>query len=313
MSSRVIGSICVAGVGGVGGFFGGLLAASGAARVGFLARGEHLASIQRQGLTLDSAVAGNLVCRPNMAAAHLAEMGEADLYLVAVKGYDLDGLSRSLAPLVSEDTIILPLLNGVDIGERMRRHIPNGLILPACVYIGSRIEAPGHVVHVGGPGLLHFGPDPARPDMDPRPLLSLFERAGISCEWHEDAAAAVWTKYVFIAAYGLVSAASGLSLGEIRADSGLNARTEAVMEEIAALAAKRGIDLPADIVAASLRKADDFPPETTTSYQRDVAAKKAADEGDLFGGTILRLGEELGVDVPATRALYDDILTLRCS
>jgi 2-dehydropantoate 2-reductase len=305
----VINSVCVAGVGGVGGFFGGLLAAAGDAEVSFLARGEHLAAIRRQGLRLDAAARDGrtLICRPRLATDRLEEIGTADLYLVAVKGYDLEALARSLAPRVGEATIVLPLLNGVDITGRLRRHIRTGVILPACVYVGSRIEAPGHVVQFGGRGLLVFGPDPDRPDFDPRPLAALFERAGIQHLWQEDAEAAIWTKYVFIAAFGLVSAASGKTLGQIRADGELNARTGAVMAEIVALARAQGIALPGDIRETSLRRADDFPPETTTSYQRDVAAGKSADEGDLFGGTILRLGGELGVPVPVTRSLYAGI------
>jgi 2-dehydropantoate 2-reductase len=308
-SDGAIKTVCVAGIGGVGGFYGGLLASSGAAEVSFLARGGHLAAIRQRGLRLDTAVREGqpLICRPRLASDSLEEIGEVNLFLVAVKGYDLDTLAVSLAPRVRERTIIVPLLNGVDIAERLRRRIKTGLILPACVYIGSRIEAPGHVIQFGGKGLLIFGPDPLVSDFDSRPLCDLFERAGIVYQWQDDAAAALWTKYVFIAAFALVSAWSGKSLGEIRADGGLNDLTGEVMAEIIALARKREIALPADILAGSLRKADDFPPETTTSYQRDVAGGKGADEGDLFGGTILRLGEELGVPVPVTRRLYSEI------
>ncbi len=308
-SDKAIKTVCMAGIGGVGGFYGGLLASSGAAEVSFLARGEHLAAIRRRGLRLDTAAweGRPLTCRPRLATDRLEEIGKVDLFLVAVKGYDLDALAGSLAPQVGEQTIIVPLLNGVDIAERLRRRIPTGLILPACVYIGSRIEAPGHVIQFGGKGLLIFGPDPLRSDFDSRPLCDLFERAGIVFQWQDDAAAAIWTKYVFIAAFGLVSAWSAKTLGEIRADGELNDLTGAMMAEIIALARAREIALPADILAVSLRKADDFPPQTTTSYQRDVAGGKGADEGDLFGGTILRLGGESGIPVPVTRRLYREI------
>jgi 2-dehydropantoate 2-reductase len=308
-SENSIKTVCVAGVGGVGGFYGGMLVASGAAEVSFLARGEHLAAIRRQGLRLDTVVREGqpLVCRPRLATDSLNEIGGVDLFLVAVKSYDLENLARSRAPLVSDQTIILPLLNGVDICERLRLHIANGQVLPACVYLGSRIEAPGHVIQSAGRGLLVFGPDPLRPDFDPRPLCTLLEGAGIPFQWQDDAAAAIWTKYIFIAAFGLVSAWSKKTMGEIRADSGLNTRTAEVMAEIIALARAREIALPEDILEISLRKADDFPPQTTTSYQRDVAGETKADEGDLFGGTILRLGQELGLPVPVTRRLYGEI------
>jgi len=78
------------------------------------------------------------------------------------------------------------------------------------------------------------------------------------------------------------------------------------MEEITAVAAKRGISFDERIIETSLKKAENFPYETKTSYQRDVE-KGGRNEGALFGGTIVRLGRELGVATPVTEKLYSEI------
>jgi len=72
------------------------------------------------------------------------------------------------------------------------------------------------------------------------------------------------------------------------------------------VAGHRGIDLGEGIVESSLKKAENFPFETKTSYQRDVEGRRR-NEGDLFGGTVMRLGRELGVPTPVTERLYRKI------
>ena len=88
------------------------------------------------------------------------------------------------------------------------------------------------------------------------------------------------------------------------ADADARTQVRAVMEEIAATASRKGIRLPEDIVEASLKKAQNFPPETKTSFQRDVEIPGKQHEGDLFGGTILRMGQECGVSTPVTQRLF---------
>ena len=79
------------------------------------------------------------------------------------------------------------------------------------------------------------------------------------------------------------------------------------MEEIAAVAQKKGVKLADTIVADSLETGNNFPPETKTSFQRDIEAKAKRNEGDLFGGTIIRLGKELGVPTPVTESIYSKL------
>jgi 2-dehydropantoate 2-reductase len=90
-------------------------------------------------------------------------------------------------------------------------------------------------------------------------------------------------------------------------DSGLKTRVQAIMQEIAGIAGKKSIRLPADIIRQSLEKAGTFPFEARTSYQRDIEAKRELNEGDLYGGAILREGAQTGVSTPVTEAVYRQI------
>lgn len=301
-------NICVVGAGGVGGFFAGKLMKTGKYDVTIIARGKHLKAIKKKGLTLNTTEENGINRKPSLATDSFKDIPIPDLSIITVKGYDLDDAAGKLTKRLSgRKSIILPLLNGVDIYERLKKYADNQIVLPGCVYIGSHIEKPGVVTQTGGAGLIIFGRDPDFPEFNPKNILTAFKDAGIKNRWEDDPFPAIWEKYIFIASFALVSAFSSKTLGEIRKDSSLNSLVEKIAEEITGIARARKIELPPDIVEQTLKKADLFPGDTKTSYQRDMEIPGKQNEGELFGGTILRLGKELGIRTPVTASLYNGL------
>jgi 2-dehydropantoate 2-reductase len=310
--SGPIRAITVVGIGGIGGVIGARLALRpGGRRVTFVARGPHLAAIRAGGLRLIQPDGAVSLVRPDLATDRLEEAPRPDLVVVCVKSYDLDAAAARLAEVVRPSTVVLSLLNGADIRERLRLRLRRGIVPPACIYISARRREPGTVEHVGGAGLIHFGPDPDHPAWRGEELRAVLGEAQIAFQWHDDPTAAVWAKYMFIAPLALVTAARGADFGRVLSDPALNAQVREVMEEIRRIAAAAGITLPADIADTSLRAAATFPPETRTSYQRDIESRAPVDEGDLYGGTILRLGARYGVPTPASSELSAAIARLK--
>lgn len=303
--------LCVLGVGGVGGYFGGRIAwwlaqqSDPAWRVHFVARGAHLAAIQRSGLELNTSEA-RLVCLPASASADMRDMPVPDVVLLCVKGYSLDEALRQIDACGNENTVVVPLLNGIDIHERIRARLPKAIVLPACVFVGTHLDRPGVVSQAGGDGVIFLGRDPDQPYFVPTSFLSLLEDAGIRFSWFSDPRPAIWEKYVFISAFGLVTAASRKTLGEVLDDTRLLEDVKGIMSEVVDLAAREGVALDQDTVARALTKGSGFPYETKTSFQRDVEGG-GQDERDLFGGTIIRIGERHGVATPFTRRVYSQL------
>ncbi len=312
-------NIWVYGVGGVGGYFGGKIALAvgkhgpSSRKVFFIARGRHLEEIQKRGLTLNTSDQMGMICKPERATENADELPAPDLCLICVKSYDLDQVVRKLADRIKDETIILPLLNGVDIYERARGILPRGVVLPACVYVGTHIEDPGVVTQKGGDGAILCGADPEAGQLDYTPLIEFFHEAGIRFEWRDHPYTAIWEKYIFIASFGLVAALFRKTLGEVFSDQALRELVRGIMNEVALLARKKGVDLPEDVVDSSLAKAKSFPFETKTSFQRDVETKGSRNEADLFGGTIIRTGKTLGVDTPITRSIYEQLQRAVCT
>jgi len=306
-------NIGIIGVGGVGGYFGGKLAhrfsamPDASVNIFFAARGKHLEAIKKDGLIVKSPEFGSITCRPTLATDRINDLPEIDIFLICVKGYDLMDVAISIRDRIEEKTVIMAPLNGADIRERLRNEIKNGVILPACAYLSSYVEGPGVIIHIGAPGRIIFGRDPDHPDYTPHEAFRIFEESSINYEWKDDANPAIWEKYIFIASFGLISARYNRTLGEILEGTSLKEKVIGIMNEIYSIALKKKIGLPDRIVDLSLKKAAMFPRETQTSLQRDIHQKKGKSELELFGGTIVDLGKELGIPTPTTEKIYREL------
>ncbi|MBN1545127.1 MAG: 2-dehydropantoate 2-reductase [Syntrophaceae bacterium] len=294
--------IGIIGTGGVGGYFGGKLCLNSAIQLYFIARGPHLEAIQKNGLLL-STEQDECICKPTLATDRFTDLPVLDLALVCVKAYDLEAALDQARCAVSRKTILIPLLNGVDIYERIKRKYPDSHILPACVYIGTGIERPGKVIQRGGSCIITFGPDPADQQWTPHEVFHLFDVSGIRYQWVDNPLPAIWTKFLFIAPFGLVTACFNKNIGQVRDSSELSMMTLSVMQEILALAKKSGVSLSDSALADTMITVKNFPAETQTSFQRDFADPGKPDERDVLGGTILRLGRAYGVPTPVTEDL----------
>ena len=299
---KTIKNVCVYGIGGVGGYFGGRIAheiskSNRAIQVYFIGRGEHLKAVQQHGLNLITDKE-EFFCFPNIATDNIRHISPPDLYLLCVKGYDLDNAVSSISKNISTDTIILPLLNGVDIYERIRTSLQQAIVSPACVYVSSSIEKPGTIRQKGAEGHIIFGKDPRYLDYNYGYLVEFFNEMGISNAWYDNPYLAIWEKYIFITAFSLMTAFSGKTIGAVLADEKLKRMTENIMKEVVLIGKAKNIDFKQDIVEKTIQKAKNFPYESKTSFQRDYEKGNTRNEGDIFGGTLIRLAKEHNISIP---------------
>ena len=118
----------------------------------------------------------------------------------------------------------------------------------------------------------------------------------------------IWKKFIFIASFALVTATYNKSIGGVAADDDLGVLVKAIMQELALIAEALNIELPPGIAETSFAKAEQFPFETKTSFQRDVEVKGRQSEWDLFGGTVIRYAERFNISADNTKATYDKLM-----
>ncbi|MGY0036272.1 ketopantoate reductase family protein [Pedobacter sp. NJ-S-72] len=302
----------IIGLGGVGGYFGFKLAqkyaSDNAVNVTFIAREKTYEIVKENGLTLLSAEHEDSIARPHQIFKDVAELGQVDVFvIICVKEYDLENICNQLKDKIKNDTVILPLMNGVDIYERIRKIITNGIVLPSCVYVASHIKEKGVVEHKGNPGKIIVGKDPENKQFDPQSIVDLFKDAQIDIEYKEDSFPSIWSKYFFIASFGLVSARYNKSIGQVNEEPELHERALRIMQEIQAIALKKGIHTPENIIDLTFQKAASFPFQTPTSLQLDVQSRKEHTELELFAGAIIAYGDALDIPVLETSAIYNEI------
>ena len=292
--------IAVMGTGGVGGYFGGLLARAGN-NVTFIARGQHLEAIRSNGLRVISSNDGEFVV-PGQATDQPAEVGHQELVLFTVKMYHNEAAIQAIAPMVGPDTIVLTLQNGIDNGERLVDAYGPERVMIGSAYLEGRIAEPG-VVTQGGPGAASFGErTPGITERGER-LLEVFQGAGWRVELLENMTGMLWKKFAYLSGSAGVCAASGCAYGELRSVPETRSVIQEAIAEALAVGEASGAPLEPDSLEWSMNALDNFPATGMASLAKDFAEGQPVELEGLTG-VVIRMGQEYGVPTPINNALY---------
>lgn len=286
----------VIGAGGTGGCLAAYLGAAGK-DVHVIARGAHLKAMQENGLVLETGHRGTFAV-PVKASDMEHYNDTPDVILLCVKGYSIPDCIPFIQKVAGPNTVVIPILNGFDIGASIQPSLPGLLVTDGCIYIAAEIKAPGTILMSGAVLKVFFG---VRKAEDYRPVLDEIARdlkdsgieGGVSDNIRKDAL----QKFSFVSPM----AACGLYY-DVKAEAMHKQGVErdtfvALVSEVNALAKAMGIALPEDIVEKNLAILDNLAPGASTSLKRDVDAGKQS-ELDTLLFQVVRLTKELGVDAP---------------
>lgn len=292
--------IAVMGTGGVGGYFGGMLARAGH-EVTFIARGAHLTAIREHGLRLQT-VHGDFTVRAP-ATDNPGEVGAVELVLFCVKTYHTEEAGHAIAPLVAEETLILSLQNGVDNEQKLAAMYGQEHVLGGVCYIASTITAPGVITQASGPRSIVFGELDGSITPRARRVHRALVEAGIDTALSDDVHKALWTKFLFICALSGVASVARATAGEMVSIPETRELLRETMAEVEAVARAQGVALESGIVDQMMRAAEGFAPESKPSMLVDAERGNRL-EIDALNGTVARLGAALGVPTPVNRFIY---------
>jgi 2-dehydropantoate 2-reductase len=295
--------IAVMATGGVGGYFGGRLAAAGH-DVHFIARGANLAALRKDGLRIDS-VHGDLHLKSVNATDNPADVGPVDIVLFAVKLWDTEKAAELTRPLVDPNTRVITLQNGVDSVERLRPIFGEDHAVGGIAYIASVIAEPGRISQTSQFARMSFGYSDRRADTQLEALAAAAKTAKIDAAISPDFEVERWEKFVFLVAMSALTSATRKPIGPIIADPDTAAWYEEVMREVAAVAKAKGVKLADDFVDQRLAfvRSGGTPPTMKASMAHDVDRGNRL-ELDWLSGKVVQLGKELGVPTPANLAVY---------
>ncbi len=297
--------IAIFGAGSVGGYFGGRLAKAGE-DVFFIARNQHLRAMQANGLWIES-IKGDFRIKPVQATDDPNRVGEVEMVLVGVKSWQVPEIAPALRPLIGKDTGVIFLGNGVDAPSQLVSELGSEHVLGGLCRISVFIVGPGHIRHAGVEPFIALGELDGRHSSRVKGLCQAFERAGVEVSVPEDIWAAMWEKFIFIAAISGVGAVTRAPAGTTRRIPETRRILQSAIEEIVQVAQARGINLPEDITTKTMAFIDGMAPGVIASMQRDIMEGRPS-ELEAQNGAVVRMGREAGVSTPIHSFIYGSLL-----
>ena len=302
--------ICMVGIGGVGGFIGGALAKR-YSHVAFFARGLRKESIQMNGLIINSEYMGNYQVMPEKLTDKAEDLGMMDYVFISVKNYSLEQICKQISPMISKETVIIPIMNGTDPAERTRNYLGRGIVLDSLIYIVSGSEEDFTIVQKGKYATVHIGMK--NPTEEEKQSIvnvhKILNDAGVECIIDEDIEVIIWKKYVLNCAYNVITAYYSATTGELRNDPNRVQEFRALLSEACLVGRKIGVNLPDGLEEEHLNHFQNLQAEdATSSLRRDMDLGKQ-NELETFSGYLLTLGKQYGLNLPVTEQFYNSLLT----
>jgi 2-dehydropantoate 2-reductase len=297
-------NIAILGAGGVGGYFGGILARAGH-RVVLLARGAHLEAVRERGLEVRTPEGSFTVAVE--AVGDPEELREIELAILAVKGYSLAEIAPAAWRLAERGAVVLPLLNGVEAAEKLiAAGVPGDRVLGGLTEISAERVGPGIVERRSQFQRIVLGERTGGASERAERIAAAFRETGAEARVSEDITADLWRKFAFISTMAAVCGLARSPIGPVREAPLGNLMIERALREVIAVAHASGVALRADVEEGILGFTRSLPGVMKPSFLLDLESGGPTELDDL-SGAVSRLGRLAGVETPvhdvATAAL----------
>ncbi len=290
--------IGILGLGGIGGFIGAKLVENykdnSEIEIVFICRGATKTAILDNGLSLNSG-RETISIKPNLVSENATEIGILDILIITTKAYSLTNVIEQYQDCISNKTVVIPLLNGVNAKDIIIENsaIQPSNILEGCIYIASNISKPGIVNHVGGPGKIVFGNSD---ETDFNWTKEVLEKGGLNIQYTKKIKEVLWKKFLFVSPIATMTTALNLTFGELLESEKLIATLENMMIEIQQLANKFEVTITKQDIQESLAMLSNFPSNAKSSLQLDFENKSDKNEKSIFVDYVIENATKFSID-----------------
>jgi 2-dehydropantoate 2-reductase len=295
--------ILVVGAGAVGGYFGGRLLEKGE-DVTFLVREGRRRQIQERGLVIES-VHGNVLLLPEMIVAG-EKAGPFDIILLSTKAYHLDRAIEDIREYVTEETIVLPLLNGILHIERLKKEFGEEKVIGGLCFIESTLDNEGRVLQTSAVHDLVFGELSGEKTERILKVAEVFSGTNANFRLSENINQDLWHKYMFISTMSGITSLMRAPMGPIRESREGRDTLKRLQSEIFSIMKSAEAPIAEDIDTIQLKQMDRLGYEMKSSMQRDME-KLSQVEADHLHGYLLEIAAKEKMDVPILEAVYANL------
>ena len=300
--------IAVIGIGGVGGYVAGMLAKA-YPHVTMVARGARGESIRENGLVLHSDYKGEIVAKPERVVP-VREMGQQDYIFICVKNYSLEDVCENIRDMVTDDTVIIPVMNGVDPGEKIRSLIGRGTVVDSLIYTVAFANADFSISQQDTFTWLCIGIKNADQGQKEKvaQVAEILKGADIDYKDDGDIEVEIWRKYILNCAFNVMTAFYDNTIGELRRDPVKAQQSDTLVWEAASVGRAKGVALTDEHIQEVIHKFRHVHADNaTSSLQRDFQICKKQTELETFSGYIVQEAKRLGVSIPLSEEMYQGL------
>lgn len=295
--------VVVLGAGAIGSLFGALLSKEN--DVTLICRKEQALAIQKNGLKIQGKT--NIMTRPDVTDS-VTDCKIPDVLFITVKSYDTEKVIQEAKTLVSEETVVVSVQNGLGNLQAISTALNDAKVVGGLTSHGAILVSPGIVEHAGF-GDTVAGAFSGCGKHEAEAIARMLTDAGIETSITVDINREVWYKALINAAINPLATLANSPNGVLLEDKDLKKLAGEIVSEGVRVAAAQGISLNREKAFSRVLKVASQTAENRNSMLQDLERGKRT-EIDQINGAIARLGAAVGIDTPINIRIITQIKDL---
>ncbi len=292
--------IAVVGAGAMGSVYAGLLADAGNQVWAVDVWKEHIDAINKHGLRVEGA-SGDRTVRLN-ATSNFSEVGQCELVIIATKAAQVGEAAKSIEPMLSDNTLILTIQNGLGAAERICQYRkPDNILIGVAGGFGASMKGPGHVHH-NGMELIRLGEMKGPVSERLEKIAQIWRDAGFNVKAFDDIQQLVWEKFICNVTFSGPCTVLRKTVGEVMADENAWKVAQACGLEAHAAGVAKGVNFSFDDPKAYIHNFGSKIPGARPSMLLDHLAGRRS-EIDAINGMVPVVAREFGVGAPVNEVI----------
>ncbi len=297
--------IGIIGLGGVGGYIGARLIQKNLCDVTLFARGEHFRAVKESGLKIKDMKDEFVVKPPKLIDSENDNSSEIfDIIFVTTKSYSFKKISTTLNRHCDENTLIIPLSNGVNHKIELKSYIDKGVVLDGCIYILSNIKEPGFIEKKALTFYLIFGDVQNRFQEKLEALNEVLNQSGLKSKLSQNIEYDCWTKYLLISSFATMTSYFDKPMGYM-VEHKMDLLRE-VLKEIKSVANALHVNIGEKEIQKTIKQVQNIPYDSKTSMQIDFEDNNKT-ELESLSGYIVKEAQKLGIEVKNMKMMYNEL------
>ncbi|WAT00738.1 ketopantoate reductase family protein [Rouxiella chamberiensis] len=292
--------ILVVGAGATGGYYGARLAQAGK-DVTFLVREKRAETLKKAGLQVQTPE-GRFSVQPTLLLA--SELNETfDLIILTVKGFSLDTVLEEFAPAVGEQTMILPVLNGMQHLAIIQKRFGHHRALGGLCRINATLDEQGQVHQMTALNELIYGEVSGERTTRIVQVDALLQNVGITARLSKAIVSEMWEKWLFLASVGGIACLMRGNMGQVSRAAGGLQFIEAFVEEVVSIVVAGGYQERPHVKENTIKELSNPQSVQTTSMYRDMIQGLPV-EAEQILGDLVAISAKAGLTTPLVNAAH---------